>query len=114
MTATSAGAVARKSDRIMDCPARVSIIVAPAFFAACPCVPAMVPMIAIKTHKLNAMRTAGILYPNGSRCAHGLSLATLPICLRPRKLGYDTDVDELRSTIKVESCAGYGGEQRNR
>src|ERR1700683_627352 len=48
----------------MDCPARVIVIFAPVFFAACPCVPAIVPMIAINTYTFNGMRTAGILYPN--------------------------------------------------
>jgi hypothetical protein len=50
----------------MDCPARVIVIVVPVFFAACPSVLAIVPMIAIKTHIFNGMRTAGILYPKRS------------------------------------------------
>src|ERR1700728_1213882 len=98
----------------MDCPARVIIIVAPVSFAACPCVPAIVPMIAIKTHTFNGMRTAGILYPNRSSCSNGLLLHNVAHLPSPRKLGYDAEAHELHAPIKVENCAGDWREQRDR
>src|ERR1700728_503079 len=96
----------------MDCPASVIVIVAGAFFAACPCVLATVPTIAIKAHKFNRTRTAGILYPNSSGCSGSLlrNVANLP---SPGKLGYDAEAHELHATIKVENCAGDWREQRD-
>src|SRR5580658_9455306 len=114
MTGTSRGALARRSDRIIDCPASTTVMDGGGFFADRPCATASAANTAMKTPSCSVTRTAGILYrygrplPGGGHFFHPAD--DLPSL---GKLGYDANADEPWATAGFENRAGDRREQRD-